>query len=258
MTAYVVGRDADNAQIVVPSSHQSVSRIHARITAREDGNYDIEDLNSSGGTFVMRSSVWERVRAASVRPDERIRLATFETTVEGLLAARADQRRKAKAQRRAEREAGAEAAAMRSREAGSAMSGEVAAAPAMPVAPVAPMPRTASARPQVAMGSIRPEAHACWWAMIAHAISVPLSALGPIAVWMWKGPEHPFVDTAAKEAINFQVTIILCLLIALLSMLLVVGYYLVPLVLAAHVGLPAYAAYRTYKATTSAIPPSSA
>ena len=46
---YIVGRDSDAGLVV---SRSSVSRSHARLYIDDDGNWWVEDLNSTNGTFV--------------------------------------------------------------------------------------------------------------------------------------------------------------------------------------------------------------
>ncbi len=48
-TQYVVGRDSEAGFVV---SRSSVSRQHARLFTADDGNWWVEDLNSTNGTFV--------------------------------------------------------------------------------------------------------------------------------------------------------------------------------------------------------------
>ena len=63
---------------------------------------------------------------------------------------------------------------------------------------------------------------ACTWAMIAHLsaiIASPLTGLlggfvGPLVIWLVKKNEFAFVDDQAKEALNFQLTLLLAYAIA--------------------------------------------
>ena len=75
------------------------------------------------------------------------------------------------------------------------------------------------------------------WAMFAHLaalvmfVGVPFGHIvGPLIVWMVKKDEMPFVDDQGKEAVNFQITMTIYLLIAGLSILVVIGVVLLPLV----------------------------
>ena len=76
------------------------------------------------------------------------------------------------------------------------------------------------------------------WAMLCHIVAlVGLLGngigfvLGPLLVWMIKKEDHPFVDEQGKEAVNFQITMLLLLLLSALLTLLVIGFLLLPLVI---------------------------
>jgi serine phosphatase RsbU (regulator of sigma subunit) len=68
---FVVGRDAEECQIVIP--HHAVSRKHAQII-RASGQYYIEDLKSRNHTFLNNKPVDGR---ALLRPDDRIKICDF-------------------------------------------------------------------------------------------------------------------------------------------------------------------------------------
>ncbi|MDB4959012.1 MAG: diguanylate cyclase [Myxococcales bacterium] len=65
-TQYIVGRDSE-AQFVV--SRSSVSRQHARLFVDDDGNWWVEDLNSTNGTFVNET----RIRAQQLSDSDQVR-----------------------------------------------------------------------------------------------------------------------------------------------------------------------------------------
>jgi hypothetical protein len=55
------------------------------------------------------------------------------------------------------------------------------------------------------------------WATICHLsallmlVGVPIgNILGPLVIWLIKRKEYEFVDNQGKEALNFQITFILC------------------------------------------------
>ena len=45
--------------------------------------------------------------------------------------------------------------------------------------------------------------------MLAHLLGIFTGFLGPLIIWLVKKDEMPFVDDQGKEAVNFQITIIL-------------------------------------------------
>lgn len=70
-TAFVVGRDADQCQVVIPNG--SVSRKHAVITAAS-GRYMIEDFGSRNGTYVNQARI---SGPTSLKSDDRIKICDF-------------------------------------------------------------------------------------------------------------------------------------------------------------------------------------
>ena len=71
------------------------------------------------------------------------------------------------------------------------------------------------------------------WAMIYHlaALSgfvIPLgNVLGPLVVWLIKKDTMPLVDKHGKEALNFQITVTIAMLISIVLMFVLIGILLV-------------------------------
>lgn len=71
------------------------------------------------------------------------------------------------------------------------------------------------------------------WAMIAHlaALSgfvIPLgNILGPLVVWLIKKDTMPLVDKHGKEALNFQITVTIAMVISIVLMFVLIGILLV-------------------------------
>jgi uncharacterized Tic20 family protein len=68
-----------------------------------------------------------------------------------------------------------------------------------------------------------PEAQARTWNMLCHMsalagfVGVPLgSVLGPLVVWQIKKNEIPSVDIHGKAALNFQLTVLLAIIVSLI------------------------------------------
>ena len=54
------------------------------------------------------------------------------------------------------------------------------------------------------------------------------NVIGPLIVWLMKREEDPFIDASGKEALNFQITMMIGYLVATLLMLVLVGFILLP------------------------------
>jgi uncharacterized Tic20 family protein len=69
------------------------------------------------------------------------------------------------------------------------------------------------------------------WGLLAHlsgliASAIGFSFLGPLIVWLVK-KDSPFVEDQAKEALNFQIAV---MIVAVILMVTIVGIILVPVV----------------------------
>lgn len=86
--------------------------------------------------------------------------------------------------------------------------------------------------PQDTTGSKEPN-QANLWAMICHLSAlagflIPFgNLLGPILVWQLKRKEFAFVDDQGKEAVNFQLSVFLYSLAAMLLMVIGIGFILI-------------------------------
>ncbi len=60
---------------------------------------------------------------------------------------------------------------------------------------------------------------------------VPLGwIIGPLVVWLIKKDEHAFVNDQGKESLNFQITMLIAVLVAAATMCVGVGIVLLPIV----------------------------
>jgi uncharacterized Tic20 family protein len=75
------------------------------------------------------------------------------------------------------------------------------------------------------------------WAMGCHLIALVgllgngLGFLvGPLIVWLVKREDDPFIDEQGKESVNFQITMILAIVVCVPLMLIVIGFPLLMLI----------------------------
>lgn len=67
-------------------------------------------------------------------------------------------------------------------------------------------------------------------AMLCHLLAIFTGFLGPLIVWLVKKDDHPFIDEQGKEALNFQFTVLIALVGGSVSMLLCIGFLILPAV----------------------------
>jgi hypothetical protein len=79
------------------------------------------------------------------------------------------------------------------------------------------------------------------WAVLAHLSIVPLAIAFPLVVVLWKGERNAYVGHQAVEALNFQTTVLLAVLLCTLTAA-AVGLLLLPVVVLGAVGLSVRAA----------------
>lgn len=74
------------------------------------------------------------------------------------------------------------------------------------------------------------------WAMICHLSAlagfvVPFgNLLGPLIIWLIKRAEMPLVDQHGKEALNFQITVSIAVIISMILMFVLIGFLLLAIV----------------------------
>lgn len=75
------------------------------------------------------------------------------------------------------------------------------------------------------------------WAIGAHLGPLVLGVIAPLVVWLVFKDRSPFLDRSAKEALNMQLSYLIYGVVSVLSIFLLVGLVLVPLVFVAWVVL---------------------
>lgn len=67
-------------------------------------------------------------------------------------------------------------------------------------------------------------------AMLAHLLAIPLGWIGPLIIWLIKKDSSPFVNDQGKESLNFQITVFIAMVVASVSMVICIGFFLLPAV----------------------------
>ena len=86
-----------------------------------------------------------------------------------------------------------------------------------------------------------PNADERQWGMFAHLSSLVglavggLTPLGPLIIWLVKKDQSPFVADQAKEALNFQIAIFIASLICVALAMVLIGFFLLPLLFIANI-----------------------
>lgn len=65
-------------------------------------------------------------------------------------------------------------------------------------------------------------------AMLAHLLGIFTGFIGALVIWLIKKDDSPFVEDQGKEALNFQITVVLVYLIGGVTSCIVVGLIILP------------------------------
>ena len=85
-------------------------------------------------------------------------------------------------------------------------------------------------------GGSEPSAEERQWGMFAHLAAlggfiIPFgSVIGPLIIWQIKKAEMSFVDEQGKEALNFQITVLIAFIVAFLLSFILIGFLLMPII----------------------------
>lgn len=67
-------------------------------------------------------------------------------------------------------------------------------------------------------------------AVIAHAGGIFFSFIPSLIIWILKKEESPFVSAQAKEALNFQISIAIYMVVCYILAIILIGFLLIPIV----------------------------
>ncbi|MEM7305868.1 MAG: DUF4870 domain-containing protein [Planctomycetota bacterium] len=83
-------------------------------------------------------------------------------------------------------------------------------------------------------------------AMIAHLLGIFTGFIGPLVVWIVKRDEGGFVEDQAREALNFQITVLIAGVICGLLVLAFIGILLIPILAIGAIILPIVGCVKSY------------
>lgn len=71
-------------------------------------------------------------------------------------------------------------------------------------------------------------------AMLAHLLGIVSGFVGALIIWLIKKDQSAFVDEQGKEALNFQITMMIAFVVSWILMFVLIGMLLMPLLLVAN------------------------
>ncbi len=71
-----------------------------------------------------------------------------------------------------------------------------------------------------------PDKDECNMAMLAHLLGALVGFIGPLIIWLIKKDEYAFVDDQGKEAVNFQISIVIYAIVSFVLTLILIGFLL--------------------------------
>lgn len=75
-----------------------------------------------------------------------------------------------------------------------------------------------------------PPKDSCTMGMLAHLLGIFTGFIGALIIWLVKKDSDPFVDDQGKEALNFQITVVIAWIVAGLLSFVVIGCFLLPVI----------------------------
>ena len=64
------------------------------------------------------------------------------------------------------------------------------------------------------------------WAMLCHLLAIFTGFVAPLIIWLLKKDEDPFVNNQGKEALNFQLTVLIAMAVSALLTFFCIGFFL--------------------------------
>lgn len=101
----------------------------------------------------------------------------------------------------------------------------------MSTTPPPPPPPPASGPPPTPAQQPMSDSDARLWAMLSHLSGIVIAIIGPLIIMLVFGPRNAFVKNQSTEALNFQITLAIGVVISLVLTIVVIGAILLPIVM---------------------------
>ena len=108
-----------------------------------------------------------------------------------------------------------------------------------PISPAPDTRATLSPAPDCA------EVHVGLLGAVVHLSTLLTSFVGPLLVYLLRESRDDFVAHAAREALNFQLTLALLWILTLIALFFVIGFAVLPFLILFSIGMPVWAAALT-------------
>lgn len=101
----------------------------------------------------------------------------------------------------------------------------------MSTTPPPPPPQPPSSPPPPPGQQPMSDSDARLWAMLAHLSGIVIAIIGPLIIMLVFGPRNAFVKNQSTEALNFQITLAIGVVISIVLTVVIIGAILLPIVL---------------------------
>lgn len=71
-------------------------------------------------------------------------------------------------------------------------------------------------------------------AMLIYILAIFTGFIGPLIIWLIKKDQSPFINDQGKEVLNWSITVVLAYIVCIILMFVIIGIFLMPILLLAH------------------------
>ena len=98
-----------------------------------------------------------------------------------------------------------------------------------------PSPEAVSPAPAESVATGSPTSDEKNMAMLAHLLGILISFIGALIIWLLKKDSSPFIDHHGKQALNFQITMMIGYLVGSFTTFILIGCFILPVVIVVNI-----------------------